>query len=69
MIPSRWTRFKRWICMRFGHRLRFTHTFAHRDYYVCKRCKVLNTKQVFDRGREDWRATRNRKKSKTENSI
>ena len=51
MTPSRLERFKRWICMKFGHKLKFSHTFGKKDIYICQRCKVVNDKQSFDLGK------------------
>lgn len=64
MRSSRWERFKRWVCMRFNHKLKFSHEFGGRPIYVCSRCKVINDKKSFDLGREVWHAARDRKKPK-----
>lgn len=64
MIPSKWTRFKRWICMQFGHSLKYSHRFNGNNFYVCRRCNVLNDEDSFEKGRENWHATRDRKKHK-----
>lgn len=68
MRPSRWVRLKRWVCMRFNHKLKFSHRFGGRDIFICSRCKVINDKQAFDAGREVWHA-RNGKRDATKKRI
>lgn len=48
MKPHFWERFKRNWCMRFGHKLLFSHYFEGKEVVKCKRCRVIAEKGVFE---------------------
>ena len=44
-------RLKMWICKYFGHRSEYSHDFNKQHHYICKRCRILHSKEI--RGDEE----------------
>ena len=52
MIPPLKERVKQWICKVFGHRKEYSHTYAGKNHFYCKRCKYMISEEL-----EEWVTT------------